>query len=291
MTGTGHRVVVGVDETDDSLVALDAAAVEAALRRCPLHVVHADPFATAASTAASTAAGPSPDEPGRWVDRAVKQALAAHPELTVTGEVARGFAQPVLVQASGDAELVVIGGCGLRAPARALVETVAGGLALRASCPVLVTVGRGTANGSIAVGVDGSPPSRAAIGFAFAEADLRGRRLAVVHAWSRPGPRNPGGVLPIDFGTMSVRAGAERMVAESLAGWCEKYPDVRVRTLVVHGHPREALTELGKAESLLVVGTRGRTVPPVRELGSVSRHLLYRAPCPVVVVPRHWTEP
>lgn len=297
MTGTGSRIVVGVDDTDSALTALDAAAAEAALRHRPLHVVHADPFATAADSTA----GPLPaDEPGQWVTRAMERASAAYPRLTVTGEVARGFAQPVLVEASRDAELVVIGDRGLGAVARALVETVAGGLALRSSCPVLVVRGpsspgpaslaAASPSAGIAVGVDGSPEAQAALGFAFAEADLRGRSLAIVHAWSRPGPRRTGAVLPMDFDAMSIRAGAERMVAELSAGWREKYPGVRVRSLLVHGHPREVLAEIGETVSLIVVGTRGRTVPPVPELGSVSRHLLYRAPCPVVVVPSTWAE-
>ena len=286
MRRTGLRVVVGVDDTDNSLIALDAAAAEAALRRRPLHVIHADPFATAADTAT----GPLPEEPGRWATRAMARASAAHPGLTVTGEVARGFPQPVLVEASRDAELVVIGDRGLGALSRAMTETVAGGLTLRAACPVLVTCGPGTPKGAIAVGVDGSPYSEAALGFAFAEAQLRGRRVTLVHAWSRPGPHKPGAVLPIDFDAMSVRAGAERMVSEISAGWREKYPDVKARSLVVHGHPREALTEVGQAVSLFVVGTRGRTVPQVPQLGSVSRHLLYHAPCPVVIVPREWAE-
>jgi nucleotide-binding universal stress UspA family protein len=280
------RVVVGVDDTDTSLTALDAAAAEAALRRQPLHVVHADPFATAATTAA----GPLPEEPGRWVTRAMERASAAHPDLTVTGEVARGFPQAVLLEASHDAGLVVIGDRGLGLLSRALLETVAGGLTLRAACPVLVTRGPGTPNGAIAVGVDGSPYSEAALGFAFAEAQLRGRRVILVNAWSRPGPRGAGTVLPIDFDAMSVRARAERMVSELAAGWREKYPDVKVRSMVVHGHPREALTEIGQAVSLMVVGTRGRTMPQAPQLGSVSRHLLYHAPCPVVIVPRDWAE-
>jgi nucleotide-binding universal stress UspA family protein len=286
MIDPGRRVIVGVDDTDNSVVALDAAAAEAALRRRPLHVIHADPFATAASTTT----GPLPDEPGRWVTRAMERAAATHPGLTVTGEVARGFPQPVLVEASRDAELVVIGDRGLGALARALVETVAGGLTVRAACPVLVTRGLGDPAGAIAVGVDGSPYSEAAVGFAFAEADLRAHRLTLVHAWSLPGPRKPGAVLPIDLDATSVRAGAERMMAEVSAGWREKYPGVRARNLLVHGHPREALTEVGQAESLIVVGTRGRTVPEVPQLGSVSRHLLYHAPCPIVVVPRHRAE-
>jgi nucleotide-binding universal stress UspA family protein len=284
MTGTGRRVVVGVDDSDNSLIALDAAAAEAALRRLPLRVIHADPFATAADSAA----GPLPEKPGRWVNRAMERARSAHPRLTVTGEVARGFPQPVLIAASRDAELVAIGDRGLNALARALVETVAGALALHASCPVLVTRGLGDPDGPIVVGVDGSADSQAAVGFAFAEADLRERRLVVVHAWTRPGPHVPGSVFPVEFGAASVRAGAERLVSEAAAGWREKYPDVAVSQLLVHGHPSEALSEVCHRTSLVVVGTRGRTTPSVDGIGSVSRHLVYRAPCPIVVVPRAW---
>lgn len=286
MIGTGRRVVVGVDDSDNSLIALRAAAAEAALRRRPLHVVHADPFATAADSGA----GPLPGPQGRWVNRAMEQARNAYPHLTVTGEVARGFPQPVLIQASLDAELVVIGDRGLGAIARALFDTVAGGLARHASCPVLVTRGLGDPDGPIVVGVDGSAGSQAAVGFAFAEAELRGRRLAVAHAWTRPGPPVPGTALRPDFGIDSVRAAAERMVAEASAGWREKYPDVDVSHLLVHGHPRQALGDVSQGASLLVVGTRGWTTPPVEAVGSVSRHLLYRAPCPIVVVPRYWGE-
>jgi nucleotide-binding universal stress UspA family protein len=38
------RIVVGVDDSDNSLIAVDAAAGEAALRGRPLHILHADPF-------------------------------------------------------------------------------------------------------------------------------------------------------------------------------------------------------------------------------------------------------
>ena len=54
---------------------------------------------------------------------------------------------------------------------------------------------------------------------------------------------------------------------------------------VVHGHPREALIDAGKSASLLVVGAHGRRMPPVPDPGSVVRHLLYHAPCPLAIVP------
>jgi len=281
MTGPGPVVVVGVDDSDNSLVAVDAAATEAALRHLPLHIVHADPF----ESAADTTGGPLPGEPGRCVNRAMERAQAAHPDLEVIGEVARQFPQPALVKASSDAELVVIGDRGLKAVARALLDTVAGGLVRQASCPVLVTRGLGVPDGPIVVGVDGSPNSQAAVGFAFAEADLHSRPLMIVHAWSRPGPHQPGSPLPRDFDATSIQAGAERLLSEATAGRPEEYPDVGFSHRVVHGHARQALIAAGTEASLVVVGAHGRRLPPLPEPGSVTRHLVYHAPCPLVVVP------
>jgi nucleotide-binding universal stress UspA family protein len=293
MTGPGRAVVVGVgdndndndsdsdSDSDSSLVAVDTAATEAALRHLPLHIVHADPF----ESAADTTAGPLPREPGRCVNRAMERAQAAHPDLKVIGEVVRRYPQSALVEASSDAELVVIGARGLTAVARALLDTVAGGLVRQASCPVLVTRGPGVPDGPVVVGVDGSPNSQAAVDFAFAEADLHGRPLLIVHAWSRPGPHQPGSALPRDFDAASIQAGAERLISEATAGRPEEYPDVDLSHQVVHGHARQALIASGHKASLLVVGAHGRRLPPVPEPGSVTRYLLYHAPCPLVVVP------
>jgi nucleotide-binding universal stress UspA family protein len=181
--------------------------------------------------------------------------------------------------------VVVIGDRGLHAVARALLDTVAGGLVRQASCPVLVTRGLGVPDGPIVVGVDGSPNSQAAVGFAVAEADLHGRPLVIVHAWSRPGPHQPHSALPLDFGAASVQEGAERVVSEATAGWAEKYPDVSISHRLVHGRARDALIAAGVDASLLVVGAHGHRAPPLTEPGSVTRHLVYHAPCPVVIVP------
>ena len=282
-TGTRNRVVVGVDDSDPSRVALDLAVAEAELRHRPLHLVHADPF----GLAAHSDAGPLPDEPGYGIGEARARPRAAAPRITVTGEVARGFPQPVLIAASREAELIVIGDRRLGAVARALNDTVAGEVTLRASCPTLVARAAAAPDGPVVVGVDGSGDAQAAVGFAAAEADLRGCAVLVVHAWTRPGPHRPGSALPVDLATDSVRAGAERLLSESIAGWPAKFPGVDFQRLLVHGHPRQALMDAGQSAGLLVVGSRGRTEPPVWELGSVSRYLLHHAPCPLVVVPRH----
>lgn len=279
------RIVVGVDDYDNSLSAVDAAAAEAALRGRPLHVLHADPF----GQPLTTPAGQQPSDSGNWIlDQAVDRARIAEPVVEVDGEVVRSFPQQALIDASRTAELVVIGDHGLSALQRAVVDTVAGGLAMRSSCPVLVTRGRGDPDGPIIVGIDGSAAGEAAVGFAFAEADLRGCDLVAVHAWSRPVAHDASHPLPIVFDEDAIQAGAERLVSEALTGWREKHPDVRVRHRLVHGYPRRVLTEAGNGGQLLVVGTRGRSVLPDVELGSVSAHLLHHAPSPIVVVPQAW---
>lgn len=282
MTSIGNRIVVGVDETEGALAAVDVAATEAALRGRPLHIVYADPFATPDST---TAQRLPDDESGRLVSAAMARARATEPGIIVTGEVARGFAQPVLIAESRVAELVVVGHRDAGALDRLLTEPVAAEVEVGTACPLMMVRGTVEGDGPVVVGVDGSPSSQAAVAFAFAEADLRERRLVMVHAWSLPGPHAVDGTLPVDFVTGSVAAGAQRLVAEAAAGWREKYPTVSVEEAVVHGHPRQVMTETANGASLIVVGIRGRTERPIIRLGSVSRHLLHHAPCPVAIVP------
>jgi len=290
-------VVVGVDETEQSLTAVDAAAVEAAMRGRPLRVVHADPFAIP-----GYAVWRRPD-PGsqQYVDRAVELARADHPGLTIEGAVVRGSAAEALIEASRSAELVVIGDRGLSSAARAVLGTVAGRLALHAACPVMVARDGGDPGGPIVLGVDGPVPADAAAGFAFAEAALRGCSIDAVHAWTHPVSRGPGDMLPVVFDPALVEAEEDRLVAESLAGWCEKYPDVRVRRRLVREHTRHALIEAGGEACMTVIGSHGHgfglggrhhTLLDDITLGSVSQHLLHRTPGLLVVVPhRHLASP
>jgi nucleotide-binding universal stress UspA family protein len=67
-------------------------------------------------------------------------------------------------------------------------------------------------------------------------------------------------------------------------------PDVRL----VEGPPEQAIVDTADREGaeLLVIGSRGRGALRSAVLGSVSRELVSRAPCPVVVVPsgERWGE-
>jgi nucleotide-binding universal stress UspA family protein len=76
----------------------------------------------------------------------------------------------------------------------------------------------------------------------------------------------------------------ELALAESLAGWSEKYPDVEVDRRVVLGQPVQTLVDAADGAQLLVVGSRGRGAVRSALLGSVSHGVAHLATCPVAVV-------
>jgi nucleotide-binding universal stress UspA family protein len=81
-----------------------------------------------------------------------------------------------------------------------------------------------------------------------------------------------------------VRQRAYETLGEGLAGWQEKYPEVRVTREVVRDHPSRTLLRYAESARLVVVGTRGRGGFRGLLLGSTGQHLLYHAPCPVAIV-------
>jgi nucleotide-binding universal stress UspA family protein len=132
--------------------------------------------------------------------------------------------------------------------------------------------------------VDGSPLSDAAVAFAFEAAAAREAPLLAVHTWldiELTGAWTP---LPsiVDWG--AVHANEERLLAERLAGWQEKYPAVEVHPAVTKDRPARALLRHAEHAQLIVVGSRGRGALVGWGLGSVSQHLLHHAPCPVAVI-------
>jgi len=77
----------------------------------------------------------------------------------------------------------------------------------------------------------------------------------------------------------------ERLIlAERLAGWSDKYPDVTVYREITQRGPGPALVEASRDVQLVVVGSRGRGGFHGLLLGSTSQQLIYHAACPVMVV-------
>lgn len=73
------------------------------------------------------------------------------------------------------------------------------------------------------------------------------------------------------------------MLQTALHGWTDKHPDVPVNVDLMAGDTGPALALLARDAQLVVVGSH-RHSDLRRQPGSVSRHLLQYATCPVALV-------
>jgi nucleotide-binding universal stress UspA family protein len=137
----------------------------------------------------------------------------------------------------------------------------------------------------VLVGLDGSPRSLPALATAVAEASWRSAELVAVHAWEVPPPYYVD--LPdVDNTLDKWRQTAELAVAEELAGWAERHPDIPMTRVFEHAHPVEALVSHSADGDLLVIGTRGGGGVHGLALGTVARAVVAGSSCPVMLVRR-----
>ena len=266
---TPKPVVVGTDGSGESLHAVEWAAVEAARRSAPLRIV-----SVMAVPAHISAAGGSPvsldDMMGsiyrQALDTTAERAAAVAPGLTVGTELRTGSPGQVLADESAAASMLVVGAYGVGGYAQPGAGPETRHVTLHASCPIAVIRDPGgVEHGQMAVGVRNPDDAEAALRFAFEEAAFRKAHLTVVHACDEHNP--PAGHL-----------------AESLASWRSRFPQVAVSSQEMDGHPGRILTSYSGFMDLIVVG---RHDGPNRNLshGSVMRALLNHAQAPIMIVP------
>ncbi|HEX5540753.1 MAG TPA: universal stress protein [Micromonospora sp.] len=288
MSDAQAPVVVGVDGSDQSRAAVPLAAREAAWRHRPLRVVHAFIWPMLRVPLEPPKNGPADgglrQQADRILDEAMEEARAAQPGLPVSGEVVAGQPAVVLLAEARHAEMVVIGSRGLGGFTGLLLGSVAVQIVEHAPCPVLVARGEERTSGPVLVGVDGSLKSEPAIRFALEEASWRGTGVVAVHAWTHPVSVGPGDMQPLVFDINAIEEDEARALAESMAGWRERYPDVPVETRTVRGRAARALLDEAGDAQLIVVGARGRGGFTGLLLGSVSQAVLHHAPCPVALL-------
>lgn len=279
-------IVVGVDGSEsatdavlwaadrareqDATVRLIAAAGWAHYRAMGPRALDPESYRQAALTAA-----------GQHLRAATDAAARILPTTRIRSEVREGGPAEVLQDESARASLLVLGSRGRGGFRGLLLGSSAVTLAAAARCPVVVVRARPTPDGPVAVGVDGSPASETALGFAFETAARRRAPLLAVHAWQEE-IYDPAVVVLIDQEAEERRE--QDALEQALAGWRGTFPDVEVVTRVVHGPASGALVEASSGAQLLVVGSRGRGGMAGLVLGSASQAALHHASCPVAVV-------
>lgn len=282
---TVRPVVVGIDGSAAAWCAVDWAAAEAARHRAPLRIVHAAGGVAARAIAASgSVANRWPALVRDWVDTARDVAGATAPGVAVRVAVVAATVNEVLLAQSEDASVLVVGSRGLERPIEALPTSTVTFAAMHAHCPVVVVpmdAQHPTGVRPVVLGVDGSVVSEAAIGFAFDAASARAAALVAVHAVNDAvADPLPGTAEGWEF----LRRHQDGVLADRLARWQDKYPDVVLERVVLHDRPVTALLRYGANAQLLVVGSRGRGDFAGMLLGSTSQALLYCTPCPIAVV-------
>ncbi|MFG1813535.1 universal stress protein [Kribbella sp. NPDC049174] len=287
MTSSGTPIiVVGYDGSPASETAGHWAAIEAGRRHAKVRLVHVLSVPLSGPIGVSLQTESLRQAAQRLLDQTCAHMRAEHPGLEIEGVLQFGGAAPALLQEATDAVLTVVGSRGLGEFRDLAVGSVSAHVATHAPCPVVVIPPRWRSEGAdgIVVGVDGSPTSSAAIDFAFAQAQARNTTLTAVLAWHDPVRTGPGDMLPLVYDLDALEQQAATVLAESIAGRSETYPDVLVKQELVRGHADDVLIDTGRTAELLVVGSRGRGAFRGLLLGSTSRSLVHYAPCPVAVV-------
>jgi nucleotide-binding universal stress UspA family protein len=286
----GRPVVVGVDGSENARAAAHLAAEEARRRSAPLELVSALPRAFLGPTTVAPEPGlfsavhEQVSEMLRSVTAEVTDAAGDSP---VSWSVVEGAPADVLREASSSAQLVVLGSRGAGGVAGLVTGSTASAVVPTADCPVLVlpddTTVTVSERRSVVAGVEGRPGDDEVLAFAFEAAAARGTDLLAVHAWQDAVLETPYQSISVLVDWSSLREEEERVLAEAMAGWRDKIPDVPVREVVVRGKTARALVAAALTAELLVIGHRRRN--RLATLGSTTHGVLHHATCPLAVVP------
>lgn len=143
----------------------------------------------------------------------------------------------------------------------------------------------------LVVGVDDSPGSRAALGWALDQARASGLQVVAVNVVEP--------VIPMDFAgagfyttsaldSRALRRSAHDLVERMIrAAAPARSDDVQIR--VIEGHnPGQVLVKAARDAAMLVVGTHHRHGLGFL-LGSTGASCVRHATCPVMVVPETWS--
>lgn len=283
-------VVVGVDGSSAALHAVRWAAVEARRCWCAVSLVHTLEWPLVGFPVAGLPVDWTHQihqQGRRWLQQARQAAELAAPGVSTQVSLFTGDPRERLLTEAHHARELVVGSRGLGGVTGMVLGSTSATVTQHASCPVVVVHSDDQATGPVVVGLDGSPASEQALAYAFPAASRAAAVLLAVHACGDLRAQDCCLADAHQRAIEDIEAAAQRMLADQLAGWSEKYPRVAVVDKVIYQRPAAALIELGHRARMIVVGSRGRGGFARLLLGSVSQAVAQHAMCPVVVCHRN----
>jgi nucleotide-binding universal stress UspA family protein len=289
-TPSGH-IVVGVDGSPESEHAVMWAAEEARLGHRGLTLVHVQKRVSGNELAWLATAGIPPSQVNAEMDQDAERilerahALAAEPFPGTPIETVLGYGDPrgQLLDMAPTASMVVVGSRGHGPVAGLLLGSVSGALVRHSPTPVVVVRPTPAPGGGVLIAADGTEESLTLVEHAYREASLRQTTLTVVHClwdaliartrWTTVAEAEP------------EAAEARLRIAESVAGMCEKFPDVELTVKVTRGAVDACLVDMSAQYDLLVIGRPARPLLARLTVSGLTTPVAEHAHCPVLVVP------
>ncbi|MBD0842099.1 MULTISPECIES: universal stress protein [unclassified Streptomyces] len=286
MTGP---VVVGLDGSPASVTAAWWAAREAVERHLPLLMLHS--WTTQPLDVPIAQEAHNKQRYGQEVlTRVSAELLHRHADLDLSTELVSAPAGQALLDRAEGASLLVLGSRGHGSVASFLLGSISLHVLGLAPCPaVAVRAGDpaveagwehpATADkNEVVVGLQHTgPDADPLLEFAFTTAAAHGHRLRAVTA------------VPLSTLVTStaedIEGQARARLAETLAPWREKFPDVPVIKHTAAGPAAQVLLTASAHACLAVVGRRRQPSRLTWKLGPVAHAALHHVPCPVAVVP------
>lgn len=289
-------IVVGVDGSEQSDQALVWAVRQAGLEHRTLTLVHAAHLNAGGDTGlVGLDVGQLLEDLRLWgrelLRTATDRVTALDPEVRVHPVLSTDDPREALLSLAKHAAMLVIGSRGRGTMASLLLGSVSVAVSKRAACPVVVvrhphtglpgvpaTPGRG-----VLVGIDGTAEAQGAVEFAYRTASFRQLPLTAIHVfWDMARiEADQHEVGDDEPGLDDLRA----LLAESVAGMQEKFPDVQDQVRLVRGFRDRQLIRESAGMDLLVMGSRQRGFMGEFVYGSVSPTVVEHAACDVAVVP------
>lgn len=294
MAITENTIVVGVDGSPASTIAVQWGANTAVKRQAPLHLVAS--YVMPQFLYAEGMAPPQDlfdeleDETLAKINEAKAAAHELFPDLAITHEIREARPIDLLLKLSKEVGMIVLGSRGLGGLSGMVMGSVSSAVVSHAECPVVVVredskLTDDNKYGPVVVGVDGSKVSQKAVALAFTEAAARGAELIAVHTWMDVQVQaSLAGLTTAQAQWEEIEAEQYGLVDQELKPFTDQYPDVTVTKLITRDRPVRALVDAAAHAQLLVVGSHGRGGFRGMVLGSTSRALLQSAPCPMMVV-------